>query len=123
MDNQGSLKVEHLEPDPEDPLVAVLLLEQGGEMCNQVDDKDSLVNGVSAKSSVVPFLIQCLYFREDVELVLWDLVHTGVVNDDFRMANIVRAPSTAKFCRHHERVHRWNIIDFDRAWVVDLSRE
>ncbi|KIK54439.1 hypothetical protein GYMLUDRAFT_100112 [Collybiopsis luxurians FD-317 M1] len=92
------------EPDPEDPLVAVILLEKGGETYSQIDDKDPLV-------------------REDVELALWDLVHAGVVHDDFRMANIVRAPTTAKFCRRHERVHQWCIIDFNRAWVVDLGRE
>ncbi|KAJ3791178.1 hypothetical protein GGU10DRAFT_301473 [Lentinula aff. detonsa] len=91
-------------PDPDDPLVAVLLLEKGGQRYTDFDDRDPLV-------------------REDVELVCEDLEFAGIAHNDFRMPNLIRAPPATSVCRRHKRVHTWNIIDFNQAWPLDLSVE
>ncbi|KAJ3987911.1 hypothetical protein F5890DRAFT_1494747 [Lentinula detonsa] len=91
-------------PDPDDPLVAVLLLEKGGQMYTMFDDKDPLV-------------------QEDVQLICEDLELAGVAHNDFRMPNLIRAPLATSVCPRHNRVHQWNIIDFNQAWPLDLSVE
>ncbi|KAJ3796096.1 hypothetical protein GGU11DRAFT_746476 [Lentinula aff. detonsa] len=73
-------------PDLKNPLVAVLILEKGGPMYNEIDDQDPLV-------------------KKDIKQIIRDLLLCGVAHSDFRMSNL------------------WNIIDFNRAWVLDLGVE
>ncbi|KAJ3999216.1 hypothetical protein F5050DRAFT_1565617, partial [Lentinula boryana] len=91
-------------PDLKKPLVAVLILEKGGPMYNEIDDEDPLV-------------------KTDIKQIIRDLSLCGVAHGDFRMSNLVRSPTTTEVCPHHKCVHKWNIIDFDRAWVLDLGVE
>ncbi|KAJ3748305.1 hypothetical protein DFH05DRAFT_1588057 [Lentinula detonsa] len=58
--------------------------------------------------------------KKDIKQHIRDLALCGVAHGDFRMSNLVRSSTTTEVCPHHERVHEWKIIDFDRAWVLDL---
>ncbi len=61
--------------------------------------------------------------REDVTQVLEDMSYSGVIHGDLRMPNVILAPANTKKCTHHDRVHKWNIIDFGLSYIVDFDLE
>ncbi|KAJ3993844.1 hypothetical protein F5050DRAFT_1714156, partial [Lentinula boryana] len=70
-------------PDSKNPLVAVLILEKGGPMYNEIDDEDPLV-------------------QKDIKQLIRDLSFCGVAHGDFRMSNLVRSPTTTEVCPYHK---------------------
>ncbi|KAF5383377.1 hypothetical protein D9757_008423 [Collybiopsis confluens] len=91
-------------PDPNNPLIAALVMDKGGPAYTLEDEQDRDV-------------------RWDIELLLQDFQLAGIGRGDFRMSNLVRAPPQTTMCSYHKVVHQWNVIDFNRSWVVDLKRE
>ncbi|KAH9843533.1 uncharacterized protein C8Q71DRAFT_3090 [Rhodofomes roseus] len=84
-------------PDPDAPLLAVLVMSRGGATYTVKDDADEAM-------------------QEDMCAILDDLSDIYLWHTDLRSNNLVRAPCGTKPCEKHGRVHTWNIIDF--AWTV-----
>ncbi|PBK68722.1 hypothetical protein ARMSODRAFT_189138 [Armillaria solidipes] len=78
-----------------DPLISVLVLEKLGKAYS------------SPKGQEEEEL-------NDIRDVVHDLGSTGIMHKDLRYNNIVRA-STDAICPHHQRPHRWRLVDFDMA--------
>ncbi|KAK0203417.1 hypothetical protein DFS33DRAFT_798192 [Desarmillaria ectypa] len=80
---------------PSDPLICVLVMEKLGEAYSspQEQEEEEL---------------------DDIRDVVHDLGSTGIMHKDLRYNNIVRA-STDVICPHHQRSHRWRLVDFDMA--------
>ena len=53
--------------------------------------------------------------RRDIKSLLDDLSLVLILHNDLKPANVIRAPANTGRCTIHNRVHKWNIIDF--AWV------
>ncbi|KAH9913666.1 uncharacterized protein B0H18DRAFT_1126070 [Fomitopsis serialis] len=81
-------------PDPDEPLLSVLLMAHGGQKYNMNEDDWDTDN------------------RKDVLRVLDDLTSGFIIHNDLRPANIIRALADTKMCR----VHKWNLADF--AWSI-----
>ncbi|KAH9843536.1 uncharacterized protein C8Q71DRAFT_697385 [Rhodofomes roseus] len=84
-------------PDPDAPLLAVLVMSRGGATYTLEDDADKTM-------------------QEDIHAILDDLSDICLWHNDLRPNNLVRAPCGTKPCVKHGRVHTWNMIDF--AWVL-----
>ncbi|RDB26012.1 hypothetical protein Hypma_006392 [Hypsizygus marmoreus] len=83
-------------PDPENPLLGVLVLEKLGETYScDVYDTDQ-------KS------------RKDVADLIDDLSAAGIKHHDFKCNNVARALAHV-VCPRHGYAHGWRIIDFDRS--------
>ncbi|EIW83341.1 hypothetical protein CONPUDRAFT_102074 [Coniophora puteana RWD-64-598 SS2] len=89
-------------PDPEAPMLAVLVMSGCGPAYTQRDHWDSST-------------------QEDVCAVLDDLSRASVLHGDLRPPNLVRAPANATPCELHQCVHKWNVIDLARASAVEIS--
>ena len=61
------------------------------------------------------------FVRQDVLQILDDLSLAYVFHEDFRPANLVHAPKNTKKCKHHKRIHKWNIIDLATVPVDEYS--
>jgi hypothetical protein len=66
-------------------------------------------------SSVIDLV---LLIRYDIGDVFDDLVEVKILHGDRRPPNILRAPSSAKLCPTHNRVHRWFFVDWEDALIV-----
>ncbi|EIW83326.1 hypothetical protein CONPUDRAFT_89245 [Coniophora puteana RWD-64-598 SS2] len=86
-------------PDPFIPMLAVIVMSRGGETCKYADGLDTST-------------------QEDIFAILSDLSLASIVHGDLRPANIVRAPASTVLCERHNRIHKWNVIDFSSA-VID----
>ncbi|KAH9930945.1 uncharacterized protein B0H18DRAFT_1083677 [Fomitopsis serialis] len=81
-------------PDPEAPLLAVLVMARGGRKYTL--DEDDFDPRTEA----------------EVNQILDDLSSAYIMHQDLRPANLIRAPAATQKCPTHKRVHKWNIIDF-----------
>jgi len=88
-------------PNPDAPILAVLVMSRGGETYSGKDHYDSSM-------------------QEDVRAVLLDLSRASLLHGDLRPPNLVRAPANAILCDLHGCVHKWNVIDLARAYAVDI---
>ncbi|KAF9474179.1 hypothetical protein BDN70DRAFT_780057, partial [Pholiota conissans] len=82
---------------PSDPLICTLVLEKLGKIYFCENIADTLATSISNMHELVH-----------------DLGSTGIMHKDLRYWNIVRATRDV-VCPRHERVHRWQLIDFDIA--------
>ncbi|EIW83331.1 hypothetical protein CONPUDRAFT_121844 [Coniophora puteana RWD-64-598 SS2] len=91
-------------PDPSVPMLAIIVMSRGGETCKHVDGMDTST-------------------EKDILEILSDLSLASIVHGDLRPANIVRAPVSTALCERHNRIHKWNIIDFSSADIDDYDVE
>ncbi|KAH9928835.1 uncharacterized protein B0H18DRAFT_874379 [Fomitopsis serialis] len=92
----------HWRPDPDAPLLAVIVMSRGGAVYTREDDADKAT-------------------QEDVRAILDDLAASYLWHGDLRPNNLVRAPAGTELCKTHNRVHAWNIIDFAWTCVDDAN--
>ncbi|KAK7685342.1 hypothetical protein QCA50_011706 [Cerrena zonata] len=86
--------------DPEEPLLAVLLMERLGEP--HEEDHPDIARG-------------------DLPLVLKDMVESGVMQHDLRWNNVLHArEDDDTICPRHKVKHLWRVIDFDRSLVAGV---
>ncbi|KAK0231930.1 hypothetical protein EDD85DRAFT_1026230 [Armillaria nabsnona] len=83
---------------PDQPLVAVLVMEKLGE----------------------PYYPDCSgddppHKRRDLRNVVYDLGQAGFVHADMRFNDVLRAVNQGIFCPRHNCYHRWHLIDFDHS--------
>ncbi|KAI0760395.1 hypothetical protein C8Q74DRAFT_1208306 [Fomes fomentarius] len=91
-------------PDPAAPLLSVLVMARGGQSYHSVDSYDC-----DQESTV------------DIYQILNDLSHAFVLHNDFSTHNLVRAPKNTTVCSRHQRVHKWNLVDFPWVSVDDFG--
>ncbi|KAI0716717.1 hypothetical protein C8Q76DRAFT_856140 [Earliella scabrosa] len=84
-------------PNPDAPLLSVLVTARGGARYKDEDDWDE-----DTKSEIMELL-------DDVSAA-------HVLHNDLRPVNIIRAPKNAERCKQHKHVHKWNLVDF--AWSL-----
>ncbi|EIW83337.1 hypothetical protein CONPUDRAFT_164300 [Coniophora puteana RWD-64-598 SS2] len=84
-------------PDPNAPLLTVIVMARGGSTYTYDDHLDETI-------------------AEDVREILDDLSEALILHGDLRPANLVRAPTSTVLCKRHQRIHQWNLIDF--AWSL-----
>jgi len=84
-------------PDPDSPLLAVIVMSRGGATYTRKDDADQ-------------------HNQTDIRAILDDLSDNYMWHGDLRPNNLVRAPASTLACSKHSCVHKWNIIDF--AWTT-----
>ncbi|KAF8880712.1 hypothetical protein CPB84DRAFT_1965734 [Gymnopilus junonius] len=60
--------------------------------------------------------------RSDMRDLVRDVTSTGIVHDDLRYCNFVRATRDV-VCPRHQRAHRWRLIDFDTAMRIRVTPE
>jgi len=66
------------------------------------------------------------FFREDIIAVMEDVGVYGLVHHDVTAFNLLRFTGSEKEtpqarCPHHNVVHDWRIIDFDRSFRMDME--
>ncbi|KAH9928833.1 uncharacterized protein B0H18DRAFT_874518 [Fomitopsis serialis] len=91
-------------PDPNSPLLAVIVMSRGGATYTREDDAD--------KAN-----------QKDIRAILDDLSRIYLWHGDLRPNNLVRAPAGTMLCKKHKRVHKWNIIDFAWTGVDDADSD
>ncbi|RDB26008.1 hypothetical protein Hypma_006396 [Hypsizygus marmoreus] len=84
------------QPDPENPLLGVLILERLGATYSRKTYDENPQS------------------RMDIADLVDDLSSVTIQHDDFKFNNIVRTPSGV-VCPRHGYAHEWRVIDFDRS--------
>ncbi|KAH6903226.1 protein kinase subdomain-containing protein PKL/ccin3 [Coprinopsis sp. MPI-PUGE-AT-0042] len=83
------------------PVIAVQVMELLGDPCEKIWKKKEILEVVD------------------------DMNHVGVYHSDLSAWNVLEAnhdnQDTTRLCPRHKTVHRWRIIDFDRASVVNRA--
>ncbi|KAH9842371.1 uncharacterized protein C8Q71DRAFT_801794 [Rhodofomes roseus] len=86
-------------PDPDAPLLSVLLMARGGRTFSMAEDDWDRSN------------------HKDIEDILDDLSTMYMLHVDLRPSNVIRAPSDTQECSMHKYVHKWNVIDLASSTV------
>ncbi|RDB25553.1 hypothetical protein Hypma_006381 [Hypsizygus marmoreus] len=92
------------QPNPENPLLSVLLLERLGETYSpEIYDQDQ-------------------QSRNDIVDLIDGLSTATIMHHDFKFNNIVRSRSNV-VCPRHGHAHEWRVIDFDRSekWAKTME--
>lgn len=97
--------------DPSAPLLCVLVMTRGGGPYTLHEDHLDKSNRYGVDGLLLLVFVSQFISAEVFE-ILDDLSADGILHQDLRPANIIRAPADAETCPRHNRVHKWNLIDF-----------
>ncbi|KAH9920211.1 uncharacterized protein BXZ73DRAFT_91946 [Epithele typhae] len=92
-------------PNPDAPLLSVLLMSRGGPAYSVADDDHDTKT------------------LHDIAMILEDLSFSAILHEDIRPPNLLRAPADTQECPRHKCIHRWNLVDFPWSVVDERSQE